>query len=96
MVLALNGRVIITVRVIMKNINMNDRLSTRLYQKQEKIFMAFGSVMNGWQPYISSLRKDEMEQETLRAWDIAKRLVSGYLDELYAEGGKDEAAERPL
>lgn len=52
-------------------------------QKLEKQFMAFGSIMNSLQ---GQMKLEDVE----KAWELAKRLVSEFVEEIFAAESSDE------
>lgn len=74
------------------NATMNDKLGPKNYAKFDRTFMIFGSIMNGFQGMLSGMKPDEAERVAECAWEMAKKLVSEYVEELYSEGG----LEKPL
>ena len=81
------------------------KLGMRKYAKYDRSFMLFGSAMNGLQGYITILEndsektenhksKDEKAKELIQwAWDWARNSTSSYVDELYDEEAKKQAAQ---
>ena len=72
--------------------NNNDTLDKKNYMKWDRTFMAFGSIMNSWHPTMTAVTR---EGATREAWNLAKELVSGYVDDLYSAPVID-TEEKPL
>ena len=65
-------------------INNDVRLNPKLYARWDRVFMMFGSTMNGLQGQITDLEKVE------EAWKWCKEKTKELIDELYAENEEEQ------
>ncbi len=61
----------------------NERMTPKNYEKTQKTYMAFGSIMNGLQHYIANEKEEAIGQIINNAFEQAKKLTSDLVDDMY-------------
>lgn len=69
---------------------MGEKMGSKQYAKYDRLFMAFGSIMNGLQGQLTT---ENWEPIADKVWSWVEKRVSKYVDTLYAE---NEGKERSL
>ena len=70
--------------------NNNELMDKKTYATFDKTYMIFGSIMNNMQGKL----RDERDIELY--WELAKKLNSEFVDELYKGLASNSAGEQPL